>query len=132
MIFDSARDHLPTLKRVLHFRREAGILFTKVTRPLNYQYANAFGAAIAQVSGQIDKIYSLENTNRRDVINTAKELAIKKGINAGADPNTIQVVEIEEIALPYLPANAVRIRVKAVGDLFFSCKYDQCNSYEKI
>ena len=26
-------------------------------------------------------------------------------------------VEIEEIALPYLPGNAVRVRVKAAGDL---------------
>jgi len=90
---------------------------SKVTRPSNYQYANALGAAIAQVSGQIDKIYSLENTGREDVIKRAKGAAIERAIIAGADPNTVNVVEVEEIALPYLPGNAVRIRVKAAGDL---------------
>ncbi len=90
---------------------------SQVTRPSSYQYANAIGAAIAQVSGQIDKIYSLESMGREQVIETAKESAIERAINAGADPSTVQVVEVEEIALPYLPGNAVRIRVKAAGNL---------------
>ena len=47
----------------------------------------------------------------------AKREAIEKAINAGADPSTVEVVEVEEIAMPYLPGNAVRIRVKAVGRL---------------
>ncbi len=88
-----------------------------IRRPSNYQYANAIGAAIAQVSGQIDKIYSLEVTSREQVLETAKKLAIERAVTAGADPSTVDVVEIEEIALPYLPGNAVRVRVKAVGDL---------------
>lgn len=41
--------------------------------------------------------------------------AIAKTIEAGADPNTIEIVEIEEIAMPYLPDNAVR--VKAIGNM---------------
>ncbi len=88
-----------------------------VTRPSSYQFANALGAAIAQVSGQIDKIYSLEKTSREEVLEDAKNAAVEHAINAGAITETVQVVEIDEIALPYLPGNAVRIRVKAVGDL---------------
>lgn len=90
---------------------------SKVTRPSNYQFANAIGAAIAQVSGQVDKIYSLETLSREVVIKDAKESAIKHAVDAGAHPSTVQVVEMEEIALPYLPGNAVRIRVKAAGNL---------------
>ena len=29
----------------------------------------------------------------------------------------MQIVDVEEVPLAYLPSNAVRIRVKAVGDL---------------
>ncbi len=89
----------------------------EVTRPSSYQFANALGAAIAQVSGQIDKIYSLEATGREEVLGDAKNAAVERAVNAGAIPETVQVVEVEEIALPYLPGNAVRVRVKAVGDL---------------
>lgn len=88
-----------------------------VTRPSSYQFANALGAAIAQVSGQIDKIYSLEKVSREGMLKDAKDAAIEHAINAGAIPETVRVVEIDEIALPYLPGNAVRMRVKAVGSL---------------
>jgi hypothetical protein len=29
----------------------------------------------------------------------------------------VQIVEVEEVPIAYLPGNAVRVRVKAVGDL---------------
>jgi N-methylhydantoinase A/oxoprolinase/acetone carboxylase beta subunit len=90
---------------------------SRVTRPRSYQYANAIGAAIAQVSGEIDRIYSLETTGREEVIEDAKRTAVERAISAGANPDTVEVVDLEEIALPYLPGNAVRIRVKAAGDL---------------
>ena len=48
---------------------------------------------------------------------SAKTTAVERAINAGADPTTVQIVEVEEIALPYLPGNAVRMRVKAAGNL---------------
>ena len=38
-------------------------------------------------------------------------------MSAGADPATIEVVEIDEVPLTYVPSNATRVRVKAVGDL---------------
>jgi N-methylhydantoinase A/oxoprolinase/acetone carboxylase beta subunit len=98
------------------YRNIAGV--SEVTRPSAYQYANAIGAAIAQVSGQIDRIYSLDAAGREEVIEAAKTTAVERAINAGADPTTVQIVEVEEIALPYLPGNAVRMRVKAAGNLF--------------
>ena len=90
---------------------------SEVIRPSNYQFANAIGAAIAQVSGQVDKVYSLESMSRRDAVKLAKDLATDQAIKAGADPNNVQVVEIDEIALPFLPGNALMIRVKAAGRL---------------
>ena len=38
-------------------------------------------------------------------------------VAAGADPGTVQIIEVEEIPLAYLTSPAVRIRVKAAGTL---------------
>jgi len=90
---------------------------SEVIRPQAFQYANALGAAIAQVGGEIEKVFSLDNTSRSEVINRAKELAIEEAVKAGAKKDTVEVVDIDEVFLTYLPSNAVRVRVKAAGEL---------------
>lgn len=90
---------------------------SKVIRPDNFQYANAIGAAIAQVSGEIDRVFALENTSRDEALKQAKSMAIREAISAGADPDNVQVVDIDEIFLSYLPSNAARIKIKAAGPL---------------
>ncbi len=92
----------------------------EVIRPEHAQSANAIGAATALVGATVDKAYSYDHIPREKAIEDAKREAIEKAINAGADPSTVEVVEVEEIAMPYLPGNAVRIRVKAVGRLRIS------------
>jgi N-methylhydantoinase A/oxoprolinase/acetone carboxylase beta subunit len=90
---------------------------SKVIRPENASVANAIGAAIAQVGGEIDRIFSLEGTSRDIVLASAKAEATERSTNAGADPSSVKIVDIEEVPLAYLPGSATRIRVKAVGDL---------------
>ena len=90
---------------------------SEVIRPEYSPVANAIGAAIAQVGGEVDRVYSLEGMSRDEALAQAKQEATSKAIEAGADPKTIEIVDIEEVPLTYLPSNAVRIRVKAVGDL---------------
>ena len=60
---------------------------------------------------------SLHTNSRDEALAQAKALAVERAITAGAHPDTVQVVEIEEIPLTYLPSNALRLRVKAVGDV---------------
>ena len=36
---------------------------------------------------------------------------------AGARADTVRIVDVEELPLQYLPGGAVRVRVKAVGEL---------------
>lgn len=93
---------------------------SEVVRPEHAEVANAIGAAIAQVGGQIEKVFSLEGMDRREALDSARKEAIEKAIDAGADPKSVEIVEIEEIPLTYLPSNAVRIRAKAVGNLSLS------------
>lgn len=85
--------------------------------PENAGTANAIGAAIAQVGAEVDKVYSFESMGRDNALAQAKEEASSKAVAAGADPDTIEIVDIEEVPLAYLPGGSCRVRVKAVGDL---------------
>ncbi len=88
-----------------------------VKRPENHAVANAVGAAIAQISGEIDRVYALTEQTRDNVLNEAKAEAIEKAVEAGAKRDTVEIVDVEDVPLAYLPGNATRVRVKAVGDL---------------
>lgn len=89
----------------------------EVIRPPYFQVANAVGAAIAQVSGEIDRVFPLEGRDRTAALAEAQDAAKRRAIDAGAETATLEIVEVEETPVAYLPSTAIRIRVKAVGDL---------------
>jgi N-methylhydantoinase A/oxoprolinase/acetone carboxylase beta subunit len=76
--------------------------------------ANAVGAAIAQVSGEVDQVFT--GMGRAASIEAATELAKKRTVLAGADSETLSVVEVEDLPLSYVPGDALRVRVRVVGD----------------
>src|SRR5262249_35222576 len=90
---------------------------SEVIRPEHFDTANAVGAAIASVSGQVDRIFHIGEAGRQAVLDEACEEASERAVAAGADPRTIQIVEREEIPLAYLTTPAVRVRAKAAGAL---------------
>lgn len=90
---------------------------TEVIIPKQAGVANAIGAAIAQVSGEVDQVYSYEQLGRDVALERARTDATNKAIAAGADGATVQIADIEELPLQYLPGGAVRVRVKAIGEL---------------
>jgi len=90
---------------------------SEVITPENGMVANAIGAAIAQVGGEVDRVFSLVGTNREAVLDSARQEAVKRTVDAGANADRVEIVEVEEVPLAYLPSNAVRVRIKAVGDL---------------
>lgn len=85
--------------------------------PENAGVANALGAAIAQIGGEVDRIDSVGDRSRADVLRAACDEAVERAVAAGAEPGSVQVVSVEEVPISYLPGNSVRIKVKAVGDL---------------
>ncbi|TXR56491.1 hydantoinase/oxoprolinase N-terminal domain-containing protein [Quadrisphaera setariae] len=89
----------------------------EVLRPENFAVANAIGAAIAQVGGEVDRVFAIEPGRRGDVLEAARAEAVERAVANGAVPSSVEVLEIDEVPLPYLPGGATRIRVKAVGDL---------------
>lgn len=90
---------------------------SEVQRPEHFDVANAIGAAIASVSGQVDRIFHPGPGGRRGAIDEACDEARLQAARAGADPGLIEIVEVEEIPLAYLTNPASRIRVKAAGPL---------------
>jgi N-methylhydantoinase A/oxoprolinase/acetone carboxylase beta subunit len=90
---------------------------SSVYKPDHYEVANAVGVAIAQVSGQVDRIYSLDEQTREEAMEDARSEATDNAVTAGADRDSVEIVDVEEVPLSYLPGNAVRIKVKAAGSL---------------
>ncbi len=89
----------------------------RVITPEHAAVANAIGAAIAQIGGEIDRIFSYEELGRDKALEIAGGEATAKAVEAGAEPDTIEVVELDELPLTYMPGGAVRLRAKAVGEL---------------
>jgi N-methylhydantoinase A/oxoprolinase/acetone carboxylase beta subunit len=90
---------------------------SEVHRPAHFDVANAIGAAIASVSGEVDRIVNLGSGSRDAAIEEVCDEARARAVAAGASAGSVEVVELEEIPLAYLTNPAVRIRAKAAGAL---------------
>ncbi|GKZ85104.1 hypothetical protein AnigIFM56816_010868 [Aspergillus niger] len=90
---------------------------TECILPPHYDSANAVGAAIAKVSGEVDVIEILEGRDEGAVVEAAKQQAVQAAIARGADKDDVSVVEMDKIPLQYVTNKAVRLIVKAVGRL---------------
>lgn len=89
---------------------------SKVIVPDHYEVANAFGACIAQVSGEMERVFNLATCSREEAIEQVKKEATQNAIVAGADENTIEILTVSDTPLPYLP-NAIKVQVKVCGEL---------------
>ena len=88
-----------------------------VVQPAHAAVANAYGAAVAQVGGEVDLTFSLATLSRTQALACAEREAHRRAIEAGARPDSVRTVELEDAALTYLASNALRVRARAVGDL---------------
>ena len=90
---------------------------SQVLRPKHFDVANAIGAAMAEVSGRSDRVYSFSGRGREAVLSEAVAAAEADAIRAGADPEGLEVREIEEIPMAYLSSDSVRVRAVVAGHL---------------
>lgn len=88
----------------------------KVIRPEHSTVANAVGVAIAPVSGSWDTVVPA-GRDRRRALDDACEIATARAIQAGADPGHVEIIDITETPVGYLPEPAIRLRVRAAGPL---------------
>lgn len=90
---------------------------SELLHPEHAGVANAIGAAIAQVGGEVEHIVSYSKVDRQKAMEDATEEARKKAIAAGADSGSLRVLDVEETTMSYMDDDAARIRIKVVGDL---------------
>jgi len=79
--------------------------------------ANAIGAAIAQIGGEVERLVSYRATPRDRAIAELSREATARAIAAGADQETIRIADIDETAVSYMAEGSVKLRVKAVGEI---------------
>ena len=90
----------------------------EVISPKHNDLANAVGAAIAQVSGQVSRVVLLNDDIDRDsAIKEVTDEATTLAINRHADAKSISVLTVSDMPLSYLPGNNLLINVTVVGDL---------------
>jgi N-methylhydantoinase A/oxoprolinase/acetone carboxylase beta subunit len=89
----------------------------EVHRPKYAEVANAVGAAIALVSGRVDKIYDFAALGRDAALAQAKEGARSAALAAGAEPGSVDIVDIIELPMTHMRTGAVQVKVRAVGRL---------------
>lgn len=89
----------------------------KVIRPPHAGVANAVGAAIAQIGAQVEQLVSYDRVPRATVIAQLSDDARARVAAAGGDMEKVQIVDVDEVFLSYMPGRAAQVRVRAVSDL---------------
>jgi N-methylhydantoinase A/oxoprolinase/acetone carboxylase beta subunit len=89
---------------------------SKVHRPRHADVANAVGAAISMVSGRVDRMFDFA-AGREPALAQAKDEARKAALDAGAEPESIEIVELTELPMTHMRTSAVQVKVRAVGRL---------------
>ncbi|MBF6271585.1 hypothetical protein IU460_28310 [Nocardia farcinica] len=77
--------------------------------------AAAVGAAVADVSGRVDRTCDYDHRSRDSALAETIEAARLAAVRAGADVRKVRVDSIHETPLGYTPGPGARLRVRAVG-----------------
>jgi N-methylhydantoinase A/oxoprolinase/acetone carboxylase beta subunit len=89
---------------------------SEVHRPKHADVANAVGAAISMVSGRVDRMFDFA-IGRERALEQAKHEARSAALAAGAEPDSVEIVELTELPMTHMRTTAVQVKVRAVGRL---------------
>lgn len=88
-----------------------------VMRPPHAGIANAVGAAIAQIGAHVERIVDYDSIPRDKALSALRQEAVSRVIASGGRPGSVDIVDVDEVFLSYLPGRSAQVRIKAVGDL---------------
>lgn len=71
--------------------------------------------ALAPVAGQADFVADVGGGRRRQELDRATRLAGERAVAAGARPDALETVWVEEIPLAYVDRPISRVRAKVAG-----------------
>jgi N-methylhydantoinase A/oxoprolinase/acetone carboxylase beta subunit len=100
----------------------------RVIRPPHAAVANAVGAAIAQVGALIEQVVSYDSEPRDIALDRLRAEARARAIAAGGIAESVEIVELEEVFLSYLPGRAAQVRIRVVADLADKTRADLIES----
>ncbi|KAF9256832.1 Hydantoinase/oxoprolinase [Marasmius fiardii PR-910] len=89
----------------------------EIISPPYYAVANAVGAAIANVSADVDTIEIMQGKVLSEVLERIKVEAKRKCVEKGAKKDTVEVVEVQVLPVAYVTNQATRIIVRVVGEV---------------
>lgn len=96
---------------------------SRVIKPQWSGVANAIGAAMARVSAVVDTVKSTEEKSAKEIQAEIEEEARQKTIEAGASADSVDIVEVESLPLPYI-AHKSRFIVRAAGNFDYTRSAD--------
>ncbi|KEF51868.1 uncharacterized protein A1O9_12206 [Exophiala aquamarina CBS 119918] len=97
-------------------------------QPAFSDVANAVGAAIAKISGDVDTIIVPGQTPYEEIKRNISQQAIEIAVQNGAQRNTVQVMEVDLIPLQYMTNGSLRAVAKAVGQLRWDSEFEPIKS----
>jgi hypothetical protein len=83
---------------------------------INYQIANAYGAALSEVAGSVDCIINLQDDNN-DQLQALEEKAKMAALKKGAMASSIRIIDKKILPLYYMQQPMHRIIITAAGRL---------------
>jgi hypothetical protein len=86
-----------------------------VIHPPDGDLARAIGAAFGLIGGEAERGCFDREDLRLQTQREVRAAAFERAIHHGADPNCVEVVDVEETLLAAVPERTVRIRVRAAG-----------------
>lgn len=75
------------------------------------------GLLFLKLGENFEQLYVYDEFPREKAIQEAKDKASEVAIAAGALPESIDILEIEEVPLQYAGGNTTRVKVKVIGDM---------------
>ncbi len=89
----------------------------QVLAPEHAGCANAIGSALSKVSGTYEELVDYDAVPRDEALAAARAAAVEAAVAAGAVPETVVVVDVEDVPLAYYPGHTNRVKARAAGDL---------------
>ena len=69
------------------------------------------------MSGTYEQLVNYDEIPREKALEQAKAEAAELAVAAGAVPETVEIIDMEDVPLAYYPGNTNRVKIKAAGDL---------------
>ena len=86
----------------------------KFIRPPHFQVANAYGAALSEISHTVDTIAYLQ-TNREKILQDLELQAIEGLVKKGAKQTAIRIIDKKLLPLYYMPNQMTRVIITAAA-----------------